>query len=120
MRELRFSTAADVDIANILDHSEREFGSEAAERYAELLSTAFLDLASDPDRIGVKYRSDLGADARIWHLAGSRDHVNAAIGRVMRPRHIVVFRMEDETVAIGRILHDSMEAPIHLTEESWE
>jgi len=117
--EIRFSNAADRDIAAIIEHSEREFGLEAADRYAELLSTAFSDLAADPNRVGVKDRPDLGEGTRHWHLAGSRDHVNRAIGRVNRPRHMIIFRIEDDTVAVGRVLHETMYAPLHLREDSW-
>lgn len=117
MAILRLSPPAEQDIENILAYSESEFGETARLRYEALLETALRDLASDPDRAGVRRRGELGPSVRSYHLLLARDRAKTAHGIVRRPRHMVIFRVSGNVLEIGRILHDAMETEEHLPPE---
>ena len=76
------------DVADTLSRSEEEFGAEASDRYAALISRAVRDLMEDPLRPGTATRPMFAADVRIYHLAFSRDR--ALGGKVKSPRHLVL------------------------------
>lgn len=115
MRNIRVSAAAEADIIEILEHSEREFGRVARERYDKLLRTALRDLAETPARPGSAARPELGDDIRSWHLRLSRLRANLEGIAVRRPRHLLLYTIiEDEAVGILRVLHDAMELHLHL------
>lgn len=79
-------------------------------RYRALLRQAVGDLAADPVRPGSRPSDEFGPGVRIYHLRHSRGRV-AAADRVRSPRHFVVYRVADpQTLVVGRILHDAMEA----------
>jgi toxin ParE1/3/4 len=121
MARYRLSASAQVDVIEILTHTESHFGDAARQRYEVLLVTALRDIASNPDRPGATARPELGADARTWHLRLSRDRAGIGAGAVHRPRHFIVFRVrEPGFVEVGRILHDAMELERHrLTDDEW-
>jgi toxin ParE1/3/4 len=55
---------------------------------------------------------------RSWHLRGSRNRTTGGI--VRRPRHFLIYRVDDDILVIGRILHDAMELRRHIdTDTSW-
>jgi toxin ParE1/3/4 len=115
MRRLRLSPLAKGDIENILFHSHATFAESARLRYEALIEAALHDIAADPDRIGVKQRSELGPNVRTYHLFYSREHGRTKEGIVREPRHMLLFRViEPDTVDVGRILHDAMEVTNHL------
>ena len=102
------------DIAEILRHTDQEFGDRARERYGLLLRTAIEDLADDSDRPGVRLRPELAAGACTYHVRMSRNHLPAPL-RVKKPRHFILFRVaQSGTLEVARILHDSMELSKHL------
>lgn len=111
---LRLSAPAEQDIEDILAYSEAEFGETVRLRYDVLLETTLHDLASDPDRAGVKRRDELGPSVRSYHLLLARDRAKKAHGIVRHPWHIVIFRMSGNFLEIGRTLHDAMETEEHL------
>lgn len=118
MRNLRLSRLAEGDIENILAHSHVSFGEDARLRYEALIEAALHDIATDPDRIGVKQREELGRGVRTYHFFYSRESGRTEHGIVRRPRHLLVFRLtEPNIVDIGRVLHDAMEISDHLPEE---
>jgi len=115
MWSVRLAPAADRDVDEILDYSQRAFGDLARHRYRGLLQTAFNDLATDPDRSGARHRNDLVPGARTYHLLHSRERAAGLYGVVRRPRHLLLFRLPgSKLVEIGRILHDSMDIVRHL------
>lgn len=109
MGRYRLSAKAQADVAGILAWSQEQFGESARKRYQALLSTAFRDVAAEPEDIGATPRPDLGTGIVVRHLRLSRNHVPPEAGTVHRPRHFLVYRHVDTVVEIVRVLHDAME-----------
>jgi toxin ParE1/3/4 len=114
-RNIVFSPEADSDIVEVLEWSLENFGIAAADRYQNLLETAFKDIAEDPERLGVKDRAEVLPELRSWHLRMSRDRVSfAGSEKVMRPRHVIYFRFDDDAVTVSRILHEVRDPMLHF------
>jgi toxin ParE1/3/4 len=114
----RISHAAAADIIDILAWSQEQFGEQERRRYERLIAAAIRDIAADPTRAGSAERPELGQAVRSWHLRGSRNHTTDEV--VRRPRHILIYRVEDDILVIGRILHDAMELRRHIdADTSW-
>jgi toxin ParE1/3/4 len=115
----RISHAAAADIIDILTWSQERFGHEARTRYERLIATAIRDIADEPNRPGSAERPELGETVRSWHLRASRDHTSGP--PVRRPRHVLIYRRDDDILVIGRILHDAMELHRHVAaDRSWQ
>jgi toxin ParE1/3/4 len=110
----RLSRLADQDILEILTWSEEAFGLEARVRYSALIRTAIAMIADDPERVLSTSRPELGEGVRSWHLRGSRDRSPG--GKVKRPRHVVFFRVQGESVVVGRVLDHVMDPTLHIAE----
>ena len=107
--------AAEADLAEILAWSAEAFGDAARRRYAALIVQAIGDLAADPARAGAKTRPEIAADVHTYHLAHSRNRVPPDAGRVITPRHFLIFRLRGgSALEIVRVLHDSMDLAGHL------
>lgn len=119
MHRYRLSIAAQADIYDILAWSHERFGEGARMRYEALIVAALRDVADQPDRPGSNERPELGAGTRSWHLGLSRGH-NVVLATVRHPRHFLIYRMEPDAVAIGRVLHDAMELALHMDPAAWE
>ena len=121
MARYRLSTTAQADLIDVLAWAHEHFGEAARKRYQALLVTALRDIASQPDRIGSVERPELGEGVRSWHLLLSRERAGAVAGIVRRPRHFPIYRMDEDRVVVGRVLHDAMELVRQLDPEaSWE
>jgi len=121
MAQFRLTAAAQADIVAILAYTHDRFGERARLRYEKLIAAALRDIAEDPARPGSLDRSELGANARSWHLRGSRERARNETRSVKHPRHLILFRIEgDGSLIIGRILHDAMELERHMpTSSDW-
>ncbi|AZC84044.1 MULTISPECIES: type II toxin-antitoxin system RelE/ParE family toxin [Pseudomonas] len=118
MTQYRITNTALSDIADILKHTQVQFGTGARVRYQELIRTAIEDLALVPTRIGSSMRDEVAFGLRSFHLVHSRKRAATANGMVQSPRHIVFYRLaEDQVIEIVRILHDAMEARLHLPQD---
>jgi toxin ParE1/3/4 len=113
LRKFRLLERARLDVRIIHTHTEERFGAGVRARYERLINAAFRDLCENPARPGVKSRAGLPAHVRLYHIRYSRERV-AKRGRVARPRHLIVFRADDEWIEILRVLHDSMDLERHL------
>jgi toxin ParE1/3/4 len=112
------SPAARRDIDSILTRTCEQFGESAGLRYEALLAQAIVDVAADPNLPGSHGRSEIAVSARTYHLAHSRNHISAEVGRVRRPRHFLLYRTRsDRRVEIGRVLHDAVDLARHLPDE---
>ena len=116
MANVVVAPVAEADIESILAWTQEQFGDEARLRYAAILSQSLLDIAENPHLTGSTSRSEVASNVRTYHISNSRNHVDEAIGRVKKPRHVVLYRIAANTVQIGRVLHDSMDLPRHLPE----
>lgn len=117
----RLSAAAQADLIDILGWTHERFGESARARYEALVVAALRDISTQLDHAGSIERPELGEGVRSWHLRLSRERARMTTGIVRRPRHFLIYRMENGLVVIGRVLHDAMELALHLeSEESWE
>ncbi len=119
MTQHRLSMSAQADITRILDWSSENFGEAAEARYAALIAAAIRHAASRTNNIGFAAHPEYGDGVLTWHLALSAEQSRG--GPVRRPRHVLVCRREGDVLAIGRILHDSMDPSRHLAPETdWD
>jgi toxin ParE1/3/4 len=118
MRRFFLSPAAKRDIASILHWTDDNFGEQARQRYEALLAQAILDVAEEPERLGVVRRIEISPVARTYHLRYSRNHAKTPAGKVKQPRHFLLFRVSiDGEVEFARVLHESMDIEQHLPDE---
>ncbi|GHU08688.1 plasmid stabilization protein ParE [Betaproteobacteria bacterium] len=113
MARYRLSAAAQADLLDILAWTHEHFGEMARKRYETLVVAALRDISDQPERSGSIERPELGEGVRSWHLRMSRERAHSEIGIVHRPRHFLIYRIENDMVLIGRILHDAMELTRH-------
>jgi len=115
MARVRLSPEAEQDIEAILAWTHGQFGEQVRLRYEELLVRAILDVADDPVGLGVVERPELAKGAKTYHLRHSRDYVRRSVGRIRKPRHLLLYRLASNgCLEIGRVLHDSMDLVRHL------
>jgi len=117
--EYRLTTNADKDFIDVLDYSETNFGSAAASRYEILILEAIKYVTKYPLGIGTKDKPEAGVGSRYFHLRGARDLVLPPRNRVQNPSHFLLYRIEGNIVAIGRILHEAELPERHISEETW-
>jgi toxin ParE1/3/4 len=115
MRKLDIALRARAEIASTLQWSEEHFGQAAALRYELLIRQGLVDIAHDPHRPGSTLRPELGPGVYVIHLAHSRARASDPPDRVKHPRHVLVFRLTDESVEVLRVLHESADPVRHLT-----
>lgn len=110
---VRISPQACVDISDTLRFTEVRLGQPVRNRYQKLLQETFLALAEQPTPVCSKMRDEVFPGLRSLHL--SFNMLQMTDGRVIRPRHIVFYRIgTDQTIEIFRILHDAMEVAQNL------
>jgi toxin ParE1/3/4 len=112
MLAIRISLDARTDIIDILNYTERRFGASGRRRYQGLLQAALKSLSNEPERIGSTSRDEIAPGLRSLHLFFCRGE--ASTGRVIKPRHVVIYRYSEQAVEIVRILHEAMELERHL------
>lgn len=112
MADYRLSLQAQSDIESILEWSHATFGRSARRRYQALIAAAVRDIAADPRRVGCQARPVLGEGVYSLHLRLARDRSEA--DRVERPRHFLIYRIDDKLILIGRVLHDAMDLERHI------
>ena len=95
---------------HILEWTHDRYGGGMRERYERLLSSSLRDLLADPLCFGSVARPELGEEVRSYHLRTNRKKAG-----IVRPRHLILYRVRATTVEIGRVLHDAMEQERHLT-----
>ena len=96
MAEYRLTPAAERDLEMIWTHTFRQWGVEQANRYTDILTATFTELAHSPK------------------TAPTCDQIRPGYRRRSIERHMIYFHIMDYGVAIIRILHDRMDAPRHL------
>lgn len=104
------------DIANILAWTQEKFGSQTRKRYAGLIEAAIAEIAANPECAGSATRPEIADNCRTFHLFHARKKAGRPGARIRRPRHFLLFRVTDDVVELGRVLHDSMDLDQHLPE----
>ena len=96
MAEYRLTPAAERDLERIWTDTLRRWGREQANRYTDVLTAVFAELAQLPK------------------TAPAYDQIRPGYRRRSVERHMIYFRITTYGIAIIRILHDRMDAPRHL------
>lgn len=96
MAEYRLTPAAENDLEAIWVHTLRQWGTEQANNYTDMLAKIFAELAQSPQS------------------APACDHIRPGYRRRVAERHIIYFRVTTYGIAIVRILHDRMDVRRHL------
>lgn len=113
--QLQLAKAGQDDIAQVLEWTIHAFAALGLKRYETLIQAALSDLASDPNRVGVRLRDDIGPAICTYHLASSRKR-NSTGSQVAKPRHLILFRVVGNVVQVARLLHDAMDFARHAPE----
>lgn len=116
----RLTAQAQSDTDAVLEMSAREFGVDAKARYERLIIEAIRLLTENPLAIDTKQQESVSSGARSFHLSGARNLVWPPKMRVGKPLHFLLYRVEPGVVAIGRILHESMLAELHVSDATWD
>ena len=96
MPEVRLSNDAVADLIEIDEYGAERFGNDAANAYQRAINLVFTQLETFP-LIG-EARPDYGAGIRC----------------ISHKSHRILYRVENESVEIARILHHSREVTRHL------
>ena len=96
MAEYRLTPAAERDLEIIWTHTVGQWGIEQANRYTDILTLAFAELAESPKS------------------APACDQIRPGYRRRHVERHMIYFRVTAYGIAVIRILHDRMDAARHL------
>lgn len=110
MRRIDFTVRSRADLKATLRHSRETFGPVVHRRYSLLIDQALADILDDPERPGVRTAVD---GLFLYHIRSSAGRTPRG-ERIIRPRHIVVFRLDSESLLIVRILDDRMDITTHL------
>ncbi len=97
MAEYRLTPAAERDLEVIWTYTVQQWGIEQANRYTDIMTTAFAQLAQSPK------------------TAPACDHIRPGYRCCGVERHMIYFRITTYGIAVVRILHDRMDAPRYLS-----
>ncbi len=107
-----FTALALQDVAAIQDWTSAKFGELTSLRYDSLMEAALGDLLAEPTRLGVRHHPAMPQGVFVYHLRFSRKKP-IWVG-VEKPRHFFVFRVDEDTLTVLRVLHDSMDLAAHV------
>jgi toxin ParE1/3/4 len=96
MAEYRLTPAAERDLEMIWTYTRQQWGVDQANRYTDILTATFAELAQSPK------------------TAPACDQIRPGYRRRSVERHMIYFRITAYGIAIIRILHDRMDAPRYL------
>jgi toxin ParE1/3/4 len=111
-----FTLKALQDISSIQAWTQERFGEITSLRYDELLENALADLLAEPARLGVAHHPELPKGVFAYHLRFSR--IKTKRGAIEKPHHFILFRANDSVLTVLRVLHDSMDLPTHLDNDT--
>lgn len=101
--KFRLSSHADRDLLSILKYTKKVWGPEQVFMYLGLLGRTRDMIVANPSLPGSKSRNDLARSCRSFRC----------------DKHIFFYRLRNNTVEIARILHESMDFPRHVGEETF-
>ena len=113
---IQLAKAAQEDIARILQWTVHAFGAPGLKRYEVLIQAALSDLATNPARVGVRTRDDIGHAICTYHMASSRKRTSTG-NQIAKPRHLIIFRVVGNAIQVARLLHDAMDFVQHAPED---
>ncbi len=93
------SPLAGADLDGIYDYTYEQWGAEQFDIYRKAIAHALEEISSNPYIPGSRSRDDLFSGCRIFRVK----------------HHYLVYRVQNERVEIGRILHKRMNFDIQVT-----
>ncbi|MDB5979056.1 MAG: plasmid stabilization system protein [Pseudomonas sp.] len=96
MPEYRLTPAAEGDLEAIWSYTARQWGTEQANHYIDIMAASFAQLAQHPK------------------TAPACDAIRPGYRRSSVERHMIYFRITAYGIAIIRVLHDRMDAQQNL------
>ena len=96
MAEYRLAPAVERDLEMIWIYTVQRWSVEQAQRYTDILTTAFAALTASP------------------RTAQACDYIRPGYRCSRVERHMIYFRITDYGIAIIRVLHDRMDAARYL------
>jgi toxin ParE1/3/4 len=96
MAEYRLTPAAERDLESIWRYTAQQWGVEQADRYIDLLTAAFAELAEAP------------------RIAPACEHIRPGYRRWRVGHHMIYFRETNDGVVVVRVLHERMDTRRHL------
>lgn len=111
--KLRITGPARRDIAAALAWSGDNFGGPARDRYQAVIRQALANIATGMAKAAA-LRPELGAGLHLYHLR----HARGSPADVRQPRHLIAFRIEGDVAIILRLLHETMDLPSQLHDDS--
>lgn len=112
----RLSLTARSQILEILEWTGEQFGKSARKRYRKLVEQAVVDLENDPYRLGTRIRTDLTIGCYSYHIRFSKSNISPPF--VKSPRHLFIYQIQDQTIIILGVFHDSMDVENQFSEEA--
>lgn len=97
MAEIRLTSRAEADLAEIADYTIETFGIEQARRYRDEIEDCFLTIAESP------------------RLGRSAEALSAGLRRIEHRSHVIFYLVDESGVLVVRILHSSMDAVRHFS-----
>ena len=91
MAEYRLTPAAEGDLEGIWLYTAEQWGVNQANRYIDILSATFSELAQHPN------------------TAAACDHIRPGYRRRSVAQHMIYFRITAYGISIIRVLHDRMD-----------
>lgn len=95
MRLLRYSATAELDLDEIANYTQQQWGDVQADRYLNALEITCESLADTPQ---------MGREC---------DWVRPGLRRMEQGSHVIFFVEEDKGILVVRILHKSMSPELH-------
>ena len=99
MLKLKVKPAAEKDLSKIFEFTAMSWGVDQAEKYQDELFAGML-LITKQELLGKLY-----------------PYVNLPYRKLHINRHLIFYRVEDQTCLIIRVLHDTMDIKNHLGKE---
>ncbi len=96
MGSYKLTVKADLDIDDIWEYTNSQWGENQASKYLSQLEERFIALAENPN-IG-KQRYELTESPMSYHCG----------------RHVIFYRKARKGIEVRRVLHDSMDFPRHF------
>lgn len=97
------SPQADADLVDIYEYTLATWGVDQFHVYHQHIETALTAIAADPMLRGSKAREDLLPGCRLFRV----EH------------HYIAYRLGEDAVEVGRILHERMHFEKQVTEEDF-
>jgi len=108
LARFRYPRQTEAIVNDILASTFNEFGELAALRYQALISAAVQDLA---ERLPALLRHGLAKTRDgliVYHTKHSRRRVPKAVGRVGKPRHVILAELQNDCLVILNVVPDWM------------